>query len=118
MARHVPEKTLDLMADSVVTGMAAAVTIWHRMPILAMGAFFPTPSNTVEAVRMVTEKVDASFEGAVAAAFEASKVSTRMMFRPLLTPAEFSDAGARIAKAAVAPAARRVKANAKRLTRG
>jgi hypothetical protein len=118
MNRHVPTKTMDLMTDTVVTGMAAAVTIWFRLPLLAMGAVQPTPARAFEALRMVTEKLDASYEGAVAASFEAGKVGSRMLFRPLLTPAEFSDAGARIAQAAVAPAARRVRANARRLTRG
>jgi hypothetical protein len=113
-----PSEAVELMTDSLVAGFAASVTIWHRVPVLAMGSVFPTPDRTAEAVRMVSEKIDASVEGAVGAAFEASRVATRMIFRPPMTPVEASNAAARIAKAAMAPANRRVAANAKRLTRG
>ena len=83
---------------------------------MGKAAFDPTGETAREAVMMVEEKIAAACEGAVAV----QKVWIDFMFktalRGFLTPDEASNVFVKAADAALAPARRRVKANARRLT--
>lgn len=72
----------------------------------------PTSDGAREAERMVTEKISAAFEGGMAA----SRVLSGVAF----APSPFAAAGMMVAagEAALRPARRRVRANARRLSRG
>jgi hypothetical protein len=90
------------------TGIAAAEVIMRRMPVLWWGSFSPTAASQAEMTRMVVEKQMAFVETCVAMQGE----MVRMMLAPF-TPVSAD----RMMQAALAPAARRVKANVKRLRR-
>lgn len=89
-------------------GMATAETLAHRLPILWWGMVSPTPKSNAEITRMVVEKQLAFVEGIMAMQIE--------LVRQAMTP-WWQWSGSDAHHAAVAPAARRVKANAKRLRR-
>lgn len=97
-------------------GMAAAETIARRMPVLWWGMVAPTPKSNAAIVGMVAEKQLAAAQGMIAAQAEMMKLA----LRPWWTWGQVSPdrAAGRIFEAAAAPAARKVKANAKRLRRG
>ena len=87
-------------------GLATAETLGHRLPMLWWGMVSPAAANSSEMVRMVVEKQMAFAETCVAMQIEAFK----LMWQPW---------GAATAEgfmqAALAPSARRVKANVRRL---
>jgi hypothetical protein len=91
-----------------------------RMPILFFEAMNPDPSRRNETNRMVTEKMAAVHEGVVAAQMvlghAVMESMTAVVFGrvPKSTPRHTADA---MMRAGLAPAARRVKANAKRLSK-
>jgi hypothetical protein len=91
-----------------------------RMPILMYESLNPDPSRRNETNRMVSEKVAAAQEGMLAAqvAFgRAVAENTISMFFgrvPRSTPHNTAEA---MMQAGLAPAARAVKANARRLTK-
>ena len=97
-------------------GQASAVTVGHRLPMLAAMPFFPGPELLIEANRMVTEKLAAILEGTFAASGETFALATRTAFGRTdaddLANGMFS-----IAAAAANPAHRAIKANARRLSR-
>jgi hypothetical protein len=91
------------------TGLAAAEVVMRRMPVLWWGILNPSASAQAEMTRMVVEKQMAMIEACAAMQVE----MVRMMMAP------FSAGSAeRMMQAALAPAARRVKANVRRLRRG
>jgi hypothetical protein len=89
-----------------------------RMPILWAEALNPNPGSRSETNRMMAEKVAAVQEGALAAqtALGQAVLETWAAFAfgqvPQATPRKTADA---MMQASLAPAARLVKANAKRL---
>jgi hypothetical protein len=91
-----------------------------RMPILFLESLNPDPSRRNETNRMVSEKWAAVQEGAVAAqvafgsAFAENMAAMAFGQTPRSTPRTTADA---MMRAGLAPAARRVKANAKRLSK-
>ena len=89
-------------------GLSAGEIIARRMPLLWWGMVSPTASSRAEMTRMVIEKQMAFAESLVAVQAEAF----RMMLSPW-TPASAE----RVIQAALAPAARRLKANQRRLRR-
>ena len=96
-------------------GLAAAETIARRMPVLWWGMLAPTQKSNAEIAGMVAEKQLAFAQGLIAAQAELMKAAMTPWWRwPALKPATIA---ARMAEAAAAPAARKVKANAKRLRR-
>ena len=102
--------------STLEAGQASLVTINHRLPMLASLSLWPTAATALEAQRMVTEKVAAAIEGSMAASQEA----TDLMMRAALGRADMTDMAKgmlTIAAAASRPARKRVKANAKRLSR-
>lgn len=89
-------------------GFSAAEIIARRLPVIWGGLLNPTASAHAEMTRMVVEKQMAFAEACMAVQVELF----RMMLAPW-TPASTD----RLAQAALAPAARRVKANLRRLRR-
>lgn len=87
-----------------------SITLWWRWPIL-MAAGLPT-RNSAELSRMVVEKTAAMTAGAIAAQTEAMKIAAAAM-----TGKQTEHASVAIAGAAIRPALRTVKANARRLRR-
>jgi hypothetical protein len=91
-----------------------------RMPILMYESLNPDPSRRNETNRMVTEKVAAAQEGMLAAqvafgrAVAENTISMLFGRMPRATPHHTAEA---MVQAGLAPAARQVKANAKRLTK-
>ena len=104
------------MANSALqAGMDAAVTVAARMPGLMTQGFDPTGAKLRESRRMVEEKLSAVCEGAVAAQLAWGGFWFKAALGGLRTPDDVSLGLARIAHAAVRPAHRTVRANAKRL---
>lgn len=96
--------------------LAAAVTIAARTPML-LGMSRPDAASMREAQTMVVEKLEAAFEGAVAAQFTLFMLWGRVAFGGVRGPGALAHGLADVAHAATRPAHRRVRANAKRLAR-
>jgi hypothetical protein len=107
---------LRAMSSALETQQASVVTISHRVPMLASLPFWPHPDNLLEANRMVTEKLEAMAEGALAASQQMAALS----LRAALGKADAGDIATgmmAVAMAAAKPAQRRARANARRLSR-
>ena len=108
---------LRAVSSALEANHASAVTISHRMPILASLTFWPHPESLNEVNRMVMEKFEAMAEGTLAASRQMADLS-------LLTAMGKANADdiatgmMAVAVAAARPAQRRVRANARRLSRG
>ena len=87
-------------------GLSSAEIIARRMPMIWWGMLNPTAASQAEMTKMVVEKQMAFAETCVAMQTE--------MFRMMLAPWTTQSAG-RLMQAAIAPSARRVKANVRRL---
>ncbi len=94
--------------SAVEMGFSAAEIMARRMPMIWWGLWSPTASSQAEMTKMVVEKQMALAEACVAVQAE--------IFRMMLAPATPARAD-RLMQAAIAPAARRVKANVRRLRR-
>ena len=93
---------------------SAAITLWHRLPLLAFGPLATAAERQAEATRMVNEKTAAFVAGCAAANLEFMRIGTASalgQFGPMC------NAPTTIARACLAPAFRIVNANAKRLNR-
>lgn len=89
-------------------GVSAAEIIARRMPVIWGNMVQPTASSQAEVTKMVVEKQMAFAEACIAVQTE--------LFLMMLTP--WGAGGAdRVMQAALAPSARRVKANVRRLRR-
>ena len=86
-------------------GISSAEVIARRMPGLWWGMMNPTAASNAEVTKMVVEKQMAFVESCFAVQAE--------MFKMMLSPMEGSHD--RLVQAALAPSARRVKANLRRL---
>ena len=86
-------------------GLSSAEVIARRLPGLWWGMFQPTAASQSELVKMVVEKQMAFAEGCFALQIE--------LFKMMIASTEASHD--RLMQAALAPSARRVKANLKRL---
>ena len=89
-------------------GLSAAEIIARHLPVIWEGFVNPTASSNAEITKMVVEKQMAFAEACFAVQVEL----VRLMFAPWT--AASTD---RVMQAALAPAARRVKANVRRLRR-
>jgi hypothetical protein len=102
------KRALAIAAATMQAGVDSAVTISARTPGLLIQGFNPTAGSVRESQRMIAEKIDAAWEGAAAA---------QMAWASLLLKASFGGIRlANVAEAAIRPARRKVRANAKRLT--
>ena len=104
--------------DNAATTLSATEVIARRMPLLWWAMASPSAARQDEVVRMVAEKNAALVEGLIAAQFQAGREALEFWTRAM-TGRNGHDAMAqsasRILSAAAGPAARRVKANARRL---
>jgi hypothetical protein len=97
----------------------APLVIAQRMPLLWLEAVGLSRTPQRESQRMVTEKMAAVFEGSVAVQVELQRIwwqSSLAVMRGMAPPGPMS-ASRRVTAAALAPAARRVKSNMRRLAR-
>jgi hypothetical protein len=104
---------------SVETGEAsahAAATIAARLPILAGFFFAPTAAAALEWNRACSEKVAAASEGALAVWSEWQQLMIRSVFRPP-SPVALANDLVRLSHKGGQAARKRVRANAKRLSR-
>ena len=100
-----------------LAGMHSAITLWYRLPMLAMAC---TPHGSSrhgpEVSRMVSEKTSAAVEGL----FDAQKEMMRLTAAAMTGRLDFtamSDAAVSVAAAGMRPTFRTVKANSRRLSR-
>ncbi len=97
---------------------ASLATISARLPLIAAASTgFGDRKARHETQAMVTEKLFAATEGAQAGALETAKVALKVMAghtHPVAVAGHFMD----VASATTAPARKKVRANAKRLSRG
>jgi hypothetical protein len=115
MVSRLAKRSFAIAKANAKAGADAAVTIAARtQSLLAPGG---QPSEKArEAQLMVREKVDAAVEGGLAAQKAWSAFVIKAAFGGVRTPNDVSVGLAAIAEAAVAPARRKVRANARRLT--
>lgn len=98
----------------IENAIAAAQVLSFRLPMLWAMAFSPTPERRAEAVRMIAEKQMAVAEGLNAAALSALATWMKLAAGARISgPA----ATARLVNAAARPGERRLRANARRLSR-
>jgi len=111
-----PTLFLRAMSSAIEAHHASTVTISRRMPILASLPFWPHPESIIEANLMVIEKFEALAEGTLAA----SQQLTALSLRAAMGKADAGDIATgmmAVAVAAARPAQKRVRANARRLSR-
>ena len=115
VSRRLTKRSLTIAKANVETGADAALTIAARTrTLLAPGG---KPSEKAREARlMVQEKVDAAVEGALAAQKAWGAFFIKAAFGGVRTPNDVSAGLAAIAEAAAAPARRKARANARRLT--
>lgn len=100
--------------NELENAIATAQVLSFRLPMLWAMSFSPTPARRAEAMKMIVEKQMAGIEGMNAAALSA--LAAWMKFAGGQSVSADA-AGREIAKSAMRPAQRRVKANARRLKR-
>jgi hypothetical protein len=107
-------RSMSMARKTAQSGIDAAVTIAARTSGLVM----PTldPGQARENQLMVQEKITAVCEGAWAAQMALGHFWLRAAFGGVTTPNQVSHAMVDVAEAAMAPARRAVRANARRLT--
>jgi hypothetical protein len=110
------ETALRAATMSATTAVAASVTIAHRLAMLSTPSVLEGAAGQHEAMRMVAEKFNAATEGAVDAGLEAGRFMLRSAFGQV-SPDDLAHGLVAIGVAATRPAARRARANARRLTR-
>jgi hypothetical protein len=110
------KRTMLIAASAMQAGIDSAVTIAARTPALLSQGFNPTSESVRESRRMVQEKVDAVYEGAVAAQMAWASFLLKASFGGIRNASDLSLGLANVAEAAIRPARRKVRANARRLT--
>ena len=106
-------RTMRWWMSSMQANADALTTIALRVPLLAASGITPTgPSR--EARQMVTEKMEAMFEGSIKGAIAGSELALRA-FTGQLNATTLASGMVGIAEASQRPANRKVKANARRL---
>ena len=115
VSRSVARRSLAIAKANAQAGADATLTIAARtQSLLASGG--RQSDKTREARLMVQEKIDATIEGAFAAQAAWGAFFIKAAFGGVRTPNDVSAGLTAIAEAAVAPARRTVRANARRLT--
>src|ERR1700744_3944524 len=115
VSRRLTEQSLAIAEANAQAGADAALTIAARtQKLLAPGG--RQSAKLRETRLMVQEKVDAAIEGAFAAQAAWGAFFIKAAFGAMRTPYDVSAGLAAIAEAASAPARRKVRANARRLT--
>jgi hypothetical protein len=115
VSRRVAKRSLAIAQANAQAGVDAALTIAVR----SLSLFSPgggQSDKVREARLMVQEKVDAAVEGAFAAQAAWGSFFIKAAFGGVRTPGDVSTGLTNLAEAAAAPARRKVRANARRLT--
>ena len=112
---EIAHRSFRLAQKTAEAGLDAVVTIAARAPAHAAPALAGAEGER-EARLMVQEKFAAIYEGAVGAQMAWGAFLIRSAFGAGWTPTGVSHAMVDVADAATAPARRRVRANARRLT--
>lgn len=99
--------------DWALSSAFAAATVWHRLSWFGAAAVMTEAERQAEATRMLSEKIAAAYEGSWKAGLEA----TRTMWGAALGAKPSVSAPAAIVDAAVRPALRKARTNARRLNR-
>ncbi len=97
----------------------APLVIAQRLPLLWLEAVGLSRAPQRESQRMVTEKLAAAVEGSIAVQVELQRIwwqSSMAVMRGMAPPGPVS-ASQRVTRAALAPAAKRVKSNMRRLSK-
>jgi hypothetical protein len=115
VSRSLARRSLAIAKANAQAGADAAVTIAARTQTLLSPDGRPS-EKAREARLMVEEKVDAAVEGALAAQKAWGAFFIRAAFGGVRTPNDVSAGLTAIAEAAAAPARRKLRANARRLT--
>jgi hypothetical protein len=102
-----------MSVDWAFSNASAAATIWHRLSLFGAVALMSETERQAEAARMVGEKIAAAYEGG----WKASLAATEAMWGAALGKKPTAGTAAAIADAAVRPALRKARANARRLNR-
>jgi len=98
--------------DWALSSAYAATTMWHRLSWFGAAAAMTQAERQAETARMAGEKVAAAYEGA-----KAGIEAMRTMWGIALGAKSSAAAPAAIADAAMRPAFRKARANARRLKR-
>ena len=115
MARR-SKSLIGMSFDMLRASHDAAVTISARLPAVAKAARNPgVPSRDMQ--EMVSEKIEAGMQGSMAAGMAFGHLWTRAMLGGIRTPMDAAKGMFNVADAAMTPALKRVRANAKRLSR-
>jgi hypothetical protein len=115
VSRRLARRSLAIAKANAQAGADAALTITARTQTL-LAPDGRSSDKAREARLMVQEKVDAAVEGALAAQKAWGAFLIKAAFGGVRTPNDVSAGLTAIAEAAAAPARRRVRANARRLT--
>jgi hypothetical protein len=103
-------------AELAAAGTHAAVTLWYRLPCFGALWLMSDARRQAEAVRMVSEKMAAGFEGSLDAGAAAARLAG-VAATGRLRPGDLACAPTTILRASLRPAFRRVRANSRRLRR-
>lgn len=110
------QRSIKFARKAAQAGFDSAVTIAARTPGLMTVGLDPTGAGVREVGRLVREKVTAAYEGAWDAQLAWSSFLIKAAFGGVTSPDHVSHALVDVAEAAIGPARRRVRANARRLT--
>jgi hypothetical protein len=110
------KRSIRLARKTAQAGFDAAVTIAARTPGLVTPGLDLSGEKAREARLMVHEKISAAYEGAWAAQMAWGSFLIKAAFGGVISPDHVSHGLVDIAEAAMAPARRTVRANARRLT--
>src|SRR5215210_6975734 len=113
MSRRKSAQSVALAASLGRAGLDTAVTVWHRLPMLAAAY---AAQSTPELNRMIAEKTTAMVDGAFAAQMEIVKLAGAAMTGSLKVQ-DIPHVPAAIAAAGLRSAFRTVKSNSRRLRR-
>lgn len=114
--KKIVKRTLGSGARNLRSGIEAGVTIAARAPKFFNAGLNPFGADAREAQLAVTEKITAAWDGAIEAQQKLGSLWLRAAFGRLSSD-DAALAWLDVCDAATAPARRRVRANAKRLTR-
>jgi hypothetical protein len=117
MAR-LTKRSLRMAASAARAGADAAVTIAARTQNMLNPGLHGSSAQARENSRMVEEKIAAVYEGALAAQLAWGNFLFRAAFGGVRTAHDVTMGLADVAEAAIRPARRAVRANARRLTGG
>jgi|GEM_PF-3166276 len=115
VSRRLAKRSLVIARANARTGADAVLTIAARTQKFLSPAGRQS-AKAREARLMVEEKVEAAIEGAFAAQAAWGAFFIKAAFGGVRTPADVSAGLAAVVQAAAAPARRKVRANARRLT--